>query len=164
MNYWKIDFCFLISQWLLDCYSYHSLQVSYSMTVAHQSHLCYYWFTFSFIFQLFFVCENLAFCISPLFLQIAKIVEVAPIRVYEVSTFYTMFNRAKVFWWITAYLAVIISSLADYKVLFNPCRWENITFWCVELHLVWFVVHVKSKKLCWSTLELSGMVCSVLLI
>jgi NADH:ubiquinone oxidoreductase subunit E len=28
--------------------------------------------------------------------QIAKIVEVAPIRVYEVATFYTMFNRTKV--------------------------------------------------------------------
>lgn len=26
----------------------------------------------------------------------AKVVEVAPIRVYEVATFYSMFNRAKV--------------------------------------------------------------------
>jgi len=31
-----------------------------------------------------------------LLFQIAKIVEVAPIRVYEVATFYTMFNRTKV--------------------------------------------------------------------
>ena len=33
----------------------------------------------------------------PLWLtQVAKVVEVAPIRVYEVATFYSMFNRAKV--------------------------------------------------------------------
>jgi len=29
-------------------------------------------------------------------LQVAKVIEVAPIRVYEVATFYSMFNRAKV--------------------------------------------------------------------
>lgn len=28
--------------------------------------------------------------------QVAKIMEVAPIRVYEVATFYSMFNRTKV--------------------------------------------------------------------
>lgn len=28
--------------------------------------------------------------------QVAKIIEVAPIRVYEVATFYSMFNRSKV--------------------------------------------------------------------
>lgn len=30
------------------------------------------------------------------YLKVAKVVEVAPIRVYEVATFYSMFNRAKV--------------------------------------------------------------------
>jgi NADH:ubiquinone oxidoreductase subunit E len=44
-----------------------------------------------------------------LLLQIAKIVEVAPIRVYEVATFYTMFNRTKVSWCITAYFIFIIT-------------------------------------------------------
>ena len=29
-------------------------------------------------------------------MQVAKVIEVAPIRVYEVATFYSMFNRAKV--------------------------------------------------------------------
>ena len=29
-------------------------------------------------------------------MQVAKVVGVAPIRVYEVATFYTMFNREKV--------------------------------------------------------------------
>ncbi|XP_076935445.1 NADH dehydrogenase [ubiquinone] flavoprotein 2, mitochondrial-like [Bidens hawaiensis] len=29
-------------------------------------------------------------------LKVAKVIEVAPIRVYEVATFYSMFNRAKV--------------------------------------------------------------------
>jgi NADH dehydrogenase (ubiquinone) flavoprotein 2 len=29
-------------------------------------------------------------------LQVAKVIEVAPIRVYEVATFYSMFNRTKV--------------------------------------------------------------------
>ncbi|CAI9787049.1 unnamed protein product [Fraxinus pennsylvanica] len=29
-------------------------------------------------------------------IQVAKIIEVAPIRVYEVATFYSMFNRTKV--------------------------------------------------------------------
>lgn len=29
-------------------------------------------------------------------MQVARIIEVAPIRVYEVATFYSMFNRAKV--------------------------------------------------------------------
>lgn len=28
--------------------------------------------------------------------QVAKVIEVAPIRVYEVATFYSMFNRSKV--------------------------------------------------------------------
>lgn len=28
--------------------------------------------------------------------KVAKVIEVAPIRVYEVATFYSMFNRAKV--------------------------------------------------------------------
>lgn len=28
--------------------------------------------------------------------QVAKVIEVAPIRVYEVATFYSMFNRTKV--------------------------------------------------------------------
>lgn len=28
--------------------------------------------------------------------QVAKIIEVAPIRVFEVATFYSMFNRSKV--------------------------------------------------------------------
>ena len=28
--------------------------------------------------------------------QVAKAIEVAPIRVYEVATFYSMFNRSKV--------------------------------------------------------------------
>lgn len=31
-----------------------------------------------------------------LMIQVAKIIEVAPIRVYEVATFYSMFNRTKV--------------------------------------------------------------------
>lgn len=31
-----------------------------------------------------------------LMIQVAKIIEVAPIRVYEVATFYSMFNRSKV--------------------------------------------------------------------
>ena len=34
--------------------------------------------------------------------QVARIVEVAPIRVYEVATFYSMFNRAKVRSWLIA--------------------------------------------------------------
>jgi len=29
-------------------------------------------------------------------IQVAKVIEVAPIRVYEVATFYSMFNRTKV--------------------------------------------------------------------
>jgi NADH dehydrogenase (ubiquinone) flavoprotein 2 len=28
--------------------------------------------------------------------KVAKVVDVAPVRVYEVATFYTMFNREKV--------------------------------------------------------------------
>lgn len=40
-------------------------------------------------------------------IQVAKIVEVPPIRVYEVATFYSMFNRAKV----KAYYAFMLSML-----------------------------------------------------
>jgi len=42
------------------------------------------------------LCFSVLLTMLSLLFQIAKIVEVAPIRVYEVATFYTMFNRTKV--------------------------------------------------------------------
>lgn len=46
--------------------------------------------------KLSFLCFYVFLTMLSLLFQIAKIVEVAPIRVYEVATFYTMFNRTKV--------------------------------------------------------------------
>ena len=43
------------------------------------------------------LCFYVFLTLLSLLFQIAKIVEVAPIRVYEVATFYTMFNRTKVY-------------------------------------------------------------------
>lgn len=52
----------------------------------------------------------------------------------------------------------------DLFIFISFIRLVNTIFWCVELHLVWFVVHVKLKKRCWSTLELNGMVCITFMI
>lgn len=64
--------------------------------------------------------------IFSLVFQVAKILDVAPIKVYEVASFYTMFNRTKV----GKYFIQVISKFLIFVVKFNSI------LSCAALHLV----------------------------
>lgn len=71
--------------------------------------------------------------------QVAKVIEVAPIRVYEVATFYSMFNRAKVI----RHSDTSVSKFGFLQVsaclitfFYSLCRLANTTFWFVAQRLV----------------------------
>lgn len=107
--------------------------------------------------------------------QVAKVIEVAPIRVYEVATFYSMFNRAKVRK-LTFFSRLFHCEFCHFDTNFSNfvlsckfqrtsvsffywfCRLAHTTFWFAAPHLVWFVVHEKLKMHYSNTWEWSAMV------
>lgn len=87
--------------------------------------------------------------------QVAKVIEVAPIRVYEVATFYSMFNRTKVRSKIHVYPWNHNSWI--HHLILRCCRWASTTCWSVAQPLAWFVAHVKLNQPYWNTWEWSAM-------
>jgi len=49
---------------------------------------------------------------------VAKVIEVAPIRVYEVATFYSMFNRSPVRKFILFYIFLLNVQLVSFKKIY----------------------------------------------
>lgn len=60
--------------------------------------------------------------------KVAKVIEVAPIRVYEVATFYSMFNRAKVMVFLSFYC------IYTYKIISWTC--QKIDNWSIVIYSI----------------------------